>query len=85
MKIDLIDRIGTVLYWTGLADLAAATIIAISTPHPRSLNYSAMYWTLIACGLVAFVVGGLTHMSGWGLNSSGSGNHSSKSPRAPRG
>lgn len=85
MKIDLVDRIGQALYWLGLSDLSAATIIAIVNPHPSSLNHSAMYWTLITCGLVPFVVGGFTHFSGWGLKPNSSEKSSPKNPRAPRG
>lgn len=85
MRIDLLDLIEQILYWAGLAILTAAMVYAIASPHPSSLNHSAMYWTLITCGLVPFVVGGFTHFSGRGLKPNSSEKSSPKNPRAPRG
>jgi hypothetical protein len=84
LKIDLIDEVGKVLFWFGLADLAGSLLIAVTVADPSALNHSATYWTQLICGLTAFLAGGFTHLSGWGLKTSGSGNSSPKGPRAPR-
>jgi len=57
----IIARTGAVLYWWGLALLATALMIAITDPHPRDLNSSVLYWTLLTCGLIPFGIGGVIH------------------------
>jgi hypothetical protein len=84
VKIDLVDSVGAILFRLGIAILATALLVALFSSHPRALNHSAAYLAFMGCGLVPLVVGGFTHLNGWGLKPNSSENSSPKSPRAPR-
>ena len=63
MKWLTIDRAARFLYWAGLALLFTAMMLAITNPHPKTLDGSALYTALLVCALIVFAIGGTIHFT----------------------
>lgn len=52
---------GSILYWWGLALLATALVIALTSDHPSRLDQSFLYNALLVLALIPFAIGGTIH------------------------
>lgn len=68
MKADPVDAVGQAAYWLGFCALTGVLVIVLASANPSRYNHSAVFYILISCDLLAFAIGGFTHLGDRGLN-----------------